>query len=90
LARACALSEEDRAVLVRELGDDFADSWEIRARDERLPPPGDWWCLIQAAGRGWGKRGPSPGMVARLIQARRVGAPRTLPIDPLPVLERIE
>ena len=33
-----ALSEEERAALVCTLGDDFADNWEIRARDEQLPP----------------------------------------------------
>jgi len=36
-----SLSEAERAALVRGLGDDFADSWEIRARDEQLPPAGD-------------------------------------------------
>ena len=45
------LSDRERAVLVRELGDDFADSWEIRARDEQLPPAGDWWCAAGASRR---------------------------------------
>jgi len=57
------LSEEERDALVRELGDDFADSWEICARDAQLPPAGDWWCWVLGSGRGYGKTRALSGSV---------------------------
>jgi len=29
--------------------------WRFWARPEQLPPPGNWWCWLILAGRGWGK-----------------------------------
>lgn len=29
--------------------------WEYRAREEQLPPPGDWRIWMVMAGRGFGK-----------------------------------
>jgi phage terminase large subunit-like protein len=34
---------------------DFNYLWEYRARDEQLPPPGDWRVWMIMAGRGFGK-----------------------------------
>jgi len=65
-----ALSDKERDALVHELGDDFADAWEILARDERLPAPGDWWCW-------W-----DPGEV--LAKRGRLPAPSSCRARPLP------
>ena len=64
-----ALSEEERDALVRELGDDFADSWEIRARDEQLPPAGVWWAWILGSGRGYGKTRALSGTIHMAVRA---------------------
>jgi len=54
---------------VRELGDDFADSWEIRARDEQLPPAGVWWAWILGSGRGYGKTRALSGTIHMAVRA---------------------
>lgn len=44
---------------VAQLDDDTAAAlladWELWARDEQLPPPGEWYVWLILAGRGWGK-----------------------------------
>jgi len=64
-----ALSDKERDALVRELGDDFADSWEIRARDEQLPPPGDWRCWVLGSGRGFGRTRRLSGTIHHAVRA---------------------
>jgi phage terminase large subunit-like protein len=64
-----ALSDEERAALVRDLGDDFADAWEILARDEQLPPAGDWWCWVLGAARGFGKTRALSGTIHMAVRA---------------------
>jgi len=64
-----ALSDKERDAPARELGDDFADSWEIRARDEQLPPPGDWWCWVLGSRRGFGKTRSLSGAIHHAVRA---------------------
>ena len=46
------LDKELKPYEVQALGDWH---WEIWARDEQLPPPGDWRVWLISAGRGFGK-----------------------------------
>lgn len=49
--------------------------WDVWARPEQLPPPGDWWCWIIIAGRGWGKTrvGAEVTRAAKAAGATRIG-----------------
>jgi phage terminase large subunit-like protein len=51
--------EEARAKLVAKLDqremNDFGYLWDYSAREEQLPPPGDWRVWMIMAGRGFGK-----------------------------------
>ena len=49
------MSEEQRATLVRELGNTMADEWVFMARDAQLPPPDLDWAWLFLGGRGSGK-----------------------------------
>lgn len=65
---------------VAELDDDTAAAllcdWELWARDEQLPPPGDWYVWLILAGRGWGKTRTGAEYIRHRVesgQARRIG-----------------
>lgn len=51
---ACELTE-----LLSELSDEDCENllydWEFWAREKQKPPPGDWFCWLVTAGRGFGK-----------------------------------
>lgn len=59
LARLQAMPDEERAALLKELGDEVAYAvqwdWEFWARPEQLLPEGDWSYWLILAGRGFGK-----------------------------------
>lgn len=48
-----------RTAFLASLSEDEAQAlcydWSFWARDEQLPPPGDWWAWLILAGRGFGK-----------------------------------
>jgi len=66
--------------IVADLDDDTATAllcdWELWARPEQLPPPGDWYVWLILAGRGWGKTRTGAEFVRWRVEscgARRIG-----------------
>ncbi|MFT3967715.1 MAG: ATP-binding protein, partial [Sphingobium sp.] len=59
LERAALLTEEETRLLLAAIGREGMEGlltrWELRARPEQLPPPGDWTIWLVMAGRGLGK-----------------------------------
>lgn len=53
------LTKAAMTAILEDLDDGTAEAllydWPLWARDEQLPPPGDWFCWLILAGRGWGK-----------------------------------
>ncbi len=50
--------------------------WDLWARDEQLPPAGDWYIWLILAGRGWGKTRTGAEFIRRRVetgQAQRIG-----------------
>src|SRR5260370_40169675 len=44
--------------------------WHLWARPNQLPPPGDWFCWLVLAGRGWGKTRAGAEFAIREAQTR--------------------
>jgi phage terminase large subunit-like protein len=66
--------------IVQELSDDTAYAllcdWELWAREEQLPPEGDWYVWMILAGRGWGKTRTGAEYIRHRVErcnARRIG-----------------
>lgn len=66
--------------LIQALDDDTAAAllcdWELWARAEQLPPPGDWYIWLILAGRGWGKTRTGAEFIRYRVEqcgARRIG-----------------
>jgi phage terminase large subunit-like protein len=59
LQRLLKLEEPDRLARLRGLTteerEEFRYHWHLWARQDQLPPPGDWHCWLILAGRGFGK-----------------------------------
>src|SRR5262245_29815295 len=53
------LTKQEIKSLLWDLDDETAQAhlydWPLWARDEQLPPAGEWFCWLILAGRGWGK-----------------------------------
>ena len=59
-------------------------TWEVHARDNQLPPPGDWLVWMIMAGRGMGKTRAGAEFVLREIRAgraRRIALVAKTPAD---------
>jgi phage terminase large subunit-like protein len=53
------LDADERSALLAEMSDQELEvaywDWQTWARDDQVPPPGDWRTWLILAGRGWGK-----------------------------------
>jgi phage terminase large subunit-like protein len=47
--------------------------WPLWARDEQLPPPGDWMIWLILAGRGWGKTRTGAEFIRWRVESGRFG-----------------
>lgn len=58
-SRLLSLSQAQRAAAIEALAPEHAlalrHCWQLWARDDQLPPSGDWRIWLALAGRGWGK-----------------------------------
>ena len=69
-----SLQPEQRQAIVAELSPEQLKellAWRRRARDEQLPPPGDWRTWLFLAGRGAGKTRSGAEWIHEQIQAGR-------------------
>ncbi len=57
-------------MLSRKQAKQLIHDWNFRARDEQLPPPGDWRVWLLLAGRGFGKTRTGAEYVRARVEAR--------------------
>jgi predicted phage terminase large subunit-like protein len=71
--RLAALPPEDRRAIFSELPDDVCAqalyTWELWARPDQLPPPGEWRVWLLRSGRGAGKTRTGAEWVRKHIEA---------------------
>lgn len=72
LDRLLALDEPERLAVLRRLSDEEREElrwhWQLWARAEQLPPPGDWRLWLIMAGRGFGKTRAGAEWVRRVAE----------------------
>lgn len=76
--RLAALAPDRRRQILGALSDAeiaaLAYDWtELHARDDQLPPAGDWGTWLVLAGRGWGKTRVGAEWVRMIVASRRAG-----------------
>src|SRR5262245_46820837 len=64
-----ALSDAERNMLARTLGDQWAEEWIFAAREAQLPPRDLDWCWVCLGGRGFGKSHSCSSAVHMAVRA---------------------